>query len=224
MKSIVPIAGEDYFKKDFCKGLIKTEKGPLLYSVLRSRPWINELSELIFVCIESNISRDFSKNYLKKWFPNCKVVYLSNPTSGAAFSMLAGLSIASDKENEPIIIDLGDIYFETDFIPYKNLEYSGYAFTFKSNSNQYSYFELDKDFKVKKAIEKNPISSYASAGVYTFPSCSELLKALAFALDNAKQITYNDLFYVCPIMNYLIEENIDIKLIEVKNCIDFKFK
>jgi len=223
LKSIIPIAGTDYFKKDFCKGLIKTEKGPLLKSVLQSRPWIKEISELIFVCIESKISRDFFKNYLKKWFPNCKVVYLSSPTAGAALSMLAGLSIASDRENEPIIIDLADIYFETDFIPYKNLENNGYAFTFRSNSDQYSYFELDNDFKVIKAVEKKPISQYASAGVYTFPSCSELLKALAFALNNAKQITYNDLFYVCPIMNYLIEENIDIKLIEVKNCIDFKF-
>ena len=46
---------------------------------------------------------------------------------------------------------------------------------------------------------------------------------LANEIAQRKQITYNDLFYVCPIMNYLIEENIDRKLVEVKNCIDFKF-
>ena len=63
---------KDYFKKDFCKGLIQTEKGPLLKPVLQSRPWIKEISELIFVCIESKLSMDkcrfvFGKKKQKCW-------------------------------------------------------------------------------------------------------------------------------------------------------------
>lgn len=222
MKSIIPLAGDDYFKEDFCKGLLETEKGPLLYSVLKSRPWINNLSDLIFVCLESKMSRIFFKKYIKNWFPNSKIVYLSNKSSGAAFSALAGLSLASNQGNEPVIIDLADIYFESDFIPYKNLEACGYAFAFKSEGNQYSYFELGNDMEVRKAVEKEQISNFASAGVYTFPSCSILLKALSFALENSEKITYNNLFYVCPIMNYLIKENNGVKLIMVDNHFDYK--
>ena len=184
VKSIIPLAGDDYFKEDFCKGLLDTKKGPLLYSVLKSRPWINNLSDLIFICLDSEMSRNFFNNYIRIWFPQSKIVYLSNKTSGAAFSILAGLSLASNKGNEPIIIDLADIYFETNFLPYKEFKDCGYAFAFKSKGNKYSYFELDEDMQVRKAAEKEQISNFASAGVYTFPSCSKLLKALAYALEN----------------------------------------
>ena len=216
------MAGDDYFTKDFCKGLLQTKKGPLLYSVLKSRPWINNLSDLIFICLDSEMSRSFFKKYIKKWFPKSKIVFLSNKTSGAAFSLLAGLSIASNKGNEPIIIDLADIYFETNFVPYDEFADFGYVFAFKSKGDQYSYFELGEDMQVKKAVEKEQISNFASAGVYTFPSCSMLLKALAYALENSEKITYNNLFYVCPIMNYLINEDTEVKLIMVENQFDYK--
>lgn len=222
MKSIIPIAGKEYFGDNFCKGLLETDNGPLLYSVLKSRPWIKYLDELIFVSLDSYISRNFFCNHVKSWFPNSHIIYLSKGTSGAAFSMLAGLSIASDRNNEPIIVDLADIYFETNFIPYQENEKCGYAFAFKSREKDYSYFKLDKSMKVIKVAEKEQISNYASAGVYTFPSCSILLKALAYAIENPRYTTYKDLFYVAPIMNYLIKKNNDITLIKVDNFIDYK--
>ena len=113
----------------------------------------------------------------KNWFPNAKVVYLSNETCGAAFSVLAGLSICSTKGDEPIIIDLADIYFETNLIPYKNPETSGFVFAFTSKKPKYSYFKVKKNMTVEKAVEKEIISNYASTGVYAFPNFSKLLKS-----------------------------------------------
>ena len=168
------------------------------------------------------MSRDFFNKYIKKWFPKSNIIYISNNTSGAALSVLAGLSIASNSENEPIIIDLADIYFETDFIPYLDNENCGYAFAFKGKGNQYSYFELNKNKEVIRTVEKKEVSNYASAGVYAFPNCSKVLKSIAFALENVNSCTNENLFYVCPIMNYLIYENTEIKLIMVDKFKDYK--
>lgn len=222
MRLIVPIAGPDFFKNGSCKGLISTNSGPLLLSTITSRIWFKYIKKLIFVILDSPDARAFTSNYLTKWFPKSQVVFLPEITAGAALSTLAGLAIQSDIKNEPILIDLADIQFTTDFIPYKKNEDNAYAFTFESNKDIYSYFALDETGQVILAKEKKVISNIASAGVYCFPSCSCLLKAIAYALENPNKSTYNELFYMTPLFNYLILEGIKIKLKPVDNIFDLK--
>ena len=223
MKCIVPLAGEDYFKDGKCKGLIDTDSGPLLLSILNSRTWIKHLKELIFVVLDSELSRNFSQKYLKKWFPFCKIIYIPATTSGAALSLLSGLANACDINNEPILVDLADIKFSNKFVPYLNNEKFAYAFTFTSKKDCYSYLSIDSNGLVNKAKEKEVISDNASAGVYAFPSCSLLLKSIAYSLENPQKVIFKNLFYVCPLFNYLIESNIEVKLKEVHDVIDYKF-
>ena len=223
MKCIVPIAGKDYFKDGKCKGLINTDSGPLLLSILNSRAWIKHLKDIIFVVLDSELSRDFSQKYLKKWFPFCKVIFIPSTTSGAALSLLSGMSNACNINNEPILVDLADIKFTNKFVPYLNNEKYAYAFTFSSKKDCYSYFSTDSNGLVNEAKEKQVISEHASAGVYAFPSCSTLLKSIAYALENPQKVIFKNLFYVSPLFNYLIESNIDVKITKVQNVIDYKF-
>lgn len=222
MKVIIPIAGPDFFNNGSCKGLFPTNSGPLLLSTITSRIWFKSITQLTFVILDLPEARSFSDNYLKKWFPKSKVVFLPNATAGAALSVLAGLAIQSDIKNEPVIIDLADIKFTNNFIPYKEKDDSAFVFTFKSNKKVYSYFALDEEGKVNKAREKEVISNIASAGVYCFPNCSCLIKAIAFALENPKILTHNQLFYITPLFNFLINEGIKIKLKQVNNVVDIK--
>ena len=89
-------------------------------------------------------------------------------------SSLCGVGMLSDDKNEPIIIDLADIYFDTDIIPFNNIntDISGIAFSFKSSFSKYSYLKLDKDGYITEAKEKIVISDNASAGVYCFRNSS----------------------------------------------------
>ena len=149
MKCIVPIAGKDYFKDGKCKGLIDTDSGPLLLSILNSRAWIKHINDLIFIVLDSRLSRNFSENYLKIWFPFCKIIFIPTTTSGAALSLLSGLANACDIKNEPILVDLAEIKFSNKFIPYLNNEKFAYAFTFCSNKDCYSYLSTDSNGLVK---------------------------------------------------------------------------
>lgn len=222
MKCIVPIAGPEYFKDDQCKGLIKFKGDFLLRSILHSRPWINNIDELIFIMQDLDFARDFEKSYLKKWFINSKSIFIPSFTCGAAFSSLIGVSLAYNNLDMPILIDLADIYFESEFIPYQKKEKDGFAFYFESNNPIYSYLKVDEKGKILETKEKKVISNKASAGVYCFPSSSSFIKSISYSISNRKEITVNNLHYICPLLNSLIESGTDVIPIRTKNIIDIK--
>ena len=222
MKCIVPIAGPEYFKEENCKGLIQFKDDFLLRSILYKRPWINKVDELIFIMQDLDIARDFEKSYLKKWFGNSKSIYIPSFTCGAAFSSLIGVSLAYTKSDMPIMIDLADIYFESNFIPYQKKEKDGFAFYFESNDPIYSYLKVDDYENIIETKEKKVISNKASAGVYCFPSSSSFIKSISYSILNSKKLTFNNLHYVCPLLNSLIASNIKVIPIKVKNVVDIK--
>ena len=226
MKVLVPIAGPDYFKDGNIKGLTNTSKGPLLSSILKSRPWFKLIrsSNYCFVLHDSKEARHFSDAYLKKWFNDCMVCFISHFTQGAAMSSLCGMGMLSDDSKEPIIIDLADIYFDTDIIPFENinLDICGIAFSFKSTSSKYSYLKLDHEGYIIEAKEKLVISDNASAGVYCFRDPIILLESIAYNLNNNLKYMHNNLFYVCPLFNGLVSKNLKSITYEVNNVIDIK--
>lgn len=222
MKCIVPIAGPDYFQNNFCKGLYEFKNDFFLRKILYSRPWIQKVDELIFIMQDIELARDFEKKYLKNWFKKSKVIFLPSFTKGATFSTLAGVALAYDDFDSPIIVDLADIYFETDFVPYRQNENSSYVFYFLNENPLYSYLKVDDNENVIKTREKKVISNRASAGVYCFPSTSSFIRCTSYSIENKKDLTHNNLHYVCPLINYLIKEGIKTIPIEVNNVLDIK--
>jgi hypothetical protein len=211
MKIIVPLAGPDYFKAVFAKGLCQTDDGPLLLATLKSRPWfaVTPTSNYSFVLLDSELSRAFAANHLSLWFPGCRITLLSQPTQGAALSALAGVAAAANDTQEAITVDLADISFETDqlpFAPNTPVDACAIGYAFASNLDCYSYYELAEDrLTVISAVEKKVISSTASCGVYAFRSASLYLEALSHVLLAPGQYTHNGLFYVCPLFNGLVK-------------------
>ena len=222
MKCLIPIAGPDYFQDNHCKGLLEFEDDFFLRKILYSRPWIKEVDELIFIMQDIGSARAFERKYLKSWFVNPKVIYLPSFTNGAAFSSLAGAAFAYDDFDGPLIVDLADIYFETDFIPYQNKENVGYVFYFLNQNPIYSYLKVDIEEKIIQTREKEVISNRASAGVYCFPSISSFIKSLVYSIENKEYLTFKNLHYVCPLINYLIEEGIKTMPVKVSKVFDIK--
>ncbi len=129
-----------------------------------------------------------------------------------------------DDPDEVICVDLADIMFDTCFDP-GSLKANGVgaaALTFNSDSATYSYLRTDRDGRFLEAAEKRVISNKASAGVYFFRSATIYLKALAYCLENAERFTHNGLFYVCPLLNGVAAQGLDVLLSPVDNVVDIK--
>lgn len=76
--------------------------------------------------------------------------------------------------------------------------------------------------RLLEAAEKRTISRVASAGVNFFRSISVYLRALAYSLDHEESQTYNGLFYVCPVLNGVRDQNLTVVLETVDTVLDIK--
>ena len=229
MKIIVPLAGPEYLLDGQIKGLIDIKGTPYLKFILSSRPWAALVNshDYIFILYDSAIMRGFRDEYLEKWFPNSKVVFISDFAQGAALSVMAALPIAYDQNhiNEWIIIDLADIYIEINhelpsFLASEQ-HVNAFAVTFKSDLPCYSYFSVDYSLRINNVSEKNVISSNASAGIYLFQGISLIATCLSESLKMPHVSTFNNLFYVSLLFKHLSNVNAIAHIIEVNSFKDF---
>lgn len=228
MQVIVPLAGPDFVRKDgSLKAKLSIDGEPLLKRVLNSRPWAARLngSDYVFVLMDQAETRVFASSDLATWFPGASITFLSRPTRGAALSALPGLA-GFRTENEPLIIDLADILYDSNLNPeehfLKDDRCGGIALVFQSGEPAYSYLKRDAAGNFVEAAEKKVISEEASAGTYMFRNQSTYLRALAHGLENESTQAFNGLFYVCPLMNGICHQGKTVSLETVSNIIDVK--
>ena len=204
---IVPLAGPDFVRED---GSVKAEQpfkdSTLLQYCLESRPWAHLGGTggggYVFVMYDCAATRRFAAEYLAQHYPESKKVWLSAYTKGAAFSAAAGIALADP--NEPLIVDLADIYYRSEEgDPYRRFDgpdgCDAIALTFPSDKPQYSYLR-EENGRVVEAREKVVISNHASAGTYIFKDARRYYEALAWYLANP-DYCHNGLYFVCPLYN-----------------------
>ena len=226
MNVVVPIAGPDFISGNgSIKGLFHLDGVPLLKRTLDSRPWYAEVNHYSFILYDCQVARLFARDYLKLWYKNSSIVFISRFSRGATLSALAGLSVLSNFDH-PLIIDLADIVFNSDvnikclFEESPNVD--GIALFFESTNPQYSYLNCDSSGYLVEAAEKKVISSHASTGTYIFRHCGSFLMAVAHAIQNESSQAYRDLFYVCPLFNGVIDQGKQVLLAPVFNVLDIK--
>ena len=66
------------------------------------------------------------------------------------------------------------------------------------------------------------VSDTASAGTYIFRNFSILVQSIGLAVEDKKNQTFNNLFYVCPLFNQVKLLGFDVLSHPVKNVIDIK--
>jgi len=227
---IVPLAGPDFVRSDgSLKGMHDYHGEPLLRHTLQTRPWVNSIDpeDYCFVMADRPETRTFARDEINAWYPEAKVVFLSNYTRGAALTALAGATM-HQSEAEHLIVDLADIVYDSELDPAEAFaarpDAGGIALTFESENPLYSYLSQDENGRFAKAAEKRVISRNASAGTYIFASTTVFLKAIAHALENEADQTFNNLFYVCPLFNGVGNQGLDVLLHPVSNIRDIKMK
>ena len=228
MQIIVPLAGPDFVREDgSVKALVEVDGQPLLLKTLRERSWFGRVpsSNYTFILHDRAETRAFANSHLSAWFEGCRIVFISDFTRGAALSALAGVSIQADLD-APVICDLADIAYQSDLdierVFEGNMQAGAIFLTFASDNPVYSYLRRDDSEQVVEAAEKRVISNEASAGTYIFRKASVYLRAVAHALDNAETQTYRNLFFVCPLANGVIDQNLQVEAFAVTDVVDIK--
>lgn len=229
MYCIIPLAGPDFFNEKYgYKPLVETGGNPLIEAALESRCWYRNKEvtddKIIFVLRDEKKYIEFEE-YLKKRFVGCNIVKISAFTKGALLSAMAGASLIEDF-HEPIVVDLIDIIYETEFSPTymfkKDINLGGIIPYFTSNNEKYSYLEI-VDGYVTQTVEKRVISHNASAGTYFFRNLNVFMSAVAGSIKYDRVISYNGNLFLCPSFNFverLIVSGVEVR---VNNEISLQF-
>jgi len=168
-----------------------------------------EECNLIFVVRDDQICNfNVDQILYSKYGDDIKIVVTDGLTEGSTCScLLAEEYIDNDL---PLFIHTLDIEFgpRVDPTQIANLDCDGLLLTFKSNSANYSYVDLDTEGCVQQTAEKKVISDRACVGIYYF-------KSGKLFCENAREMIERDLrtnkeFYITPLYNLLIEKNLKV--------------
>ena len=132
---------------------------------------------LIFVLRDEHVYNHHMDELLKKKFGDeIKIVVLDQLTDGSVCSCLFAEEYINNEA--PLVIHTLDIEFRPVFNPHvmETLDADGLILTFKSNSTNYSYAQLDSEGNVTKTAEKKAISPHACVGIYGFKRGDEFCK------------------------------------------------
>jgi len=165
--------------------------------------------DIIFVVRQADVDEFSIDSYLKEKF-GAKVIVIQEPTRGAAETCLAAEKYINP--DQPLIIHCSDVIWEPKFSAADfSCQDDGCILTFKSNSPNYSYSQINTEGFVIKVAEKKVISNNASVGIYWFKRGKDFISAAKCAVRayDGKEI------HVCPIYQLLIDDGKKISTIEV---------
>lgn len=213
---LVPMAGlgSRFIKEGFTvpKQLINIKNKQLIDISISCIDTSN--SNLIFVIRDDQIYNFRMDDILKKKFgENIKIVVLDKLTDGSVSSCLFAKQYINN--NQPLVIHTLDIEFAPVFDPHQlyNIDSDGIILTFKSNSSNYSYAKVDNGY-VSETAEKKAISQNACVGIYGFRKGSDFCKYAEKMIS--LNIRTNNEFYIAPLYNLLIQDELRIKTQEVE--------
>ena len=158
----------------------------------------------IFIII-CNSNEDFIYEKVKSLnIKNFKIINLNKETTGQASTVYEGLSKLKINDRIWIFnIDSKLLKFE---IPVWIDECDGYLEVFEDNiSDNWSFISIDENNNINKVTEKERISNLCSDGLYYFSSID------LFNRFYLKSKMIRNEFYIAPIYNELIKENLKVK-------------
>jgi NDP-sugar pyrophosphorylase family protein len=189
------------------KPLIEVDGVPMFQRALRSfDPWDGERTVTVVVRADDDAEHGLAQRVLAAE-PSARIVMLDHDTRGAVETCLVARD-ALDPD-EPLVITDCDIAFDTPgwFRAMADAaergDVDGLLMSFRSTEPRYSYAEVGEDGLVVRTAEKQPISSDALMGVYSFTRAGTFLEAADRLM--AKQINAAmPEYYVSLVFNELI--------------------
>lgn len=137
--------------------------------------------------------------------PNpCEIITTDGITEGAACTVLLAKDLINNDDG--LIIANSDQFIEWDsqhFLEETKRDIDGIILTFLATHPKWSYAKIDNAGYIVEVAEKNPISPFATVGIYYFRSGKLFVENAQKMIDNNLRV--NNEFYVAPVFQTMIE-------------------
>ena len=216
-KIIIPVAGIGTRLRPHThtapKGLLHVAGKPILGHILDALKQV-KIDEAIFIVgfMGEQIVEYVKKNYkFKSKFIQQKelkglgyAVWLANPEI---------------KDNEPVLIVLGDTIFETDLSPVLNHKFDALGTKKVEDPRRFGIVEMEKGF-AKKLVEKpdKPTSNKAVVGVYYITSTKTFKESLEEMVK--KRIMTKNEYQLTDALQLMIDKGVKFKTFEITGWYD----
>jgi len=188
------------------KPLIEVGNEYMFMWALKSLP-LDLCENLILICRKDHIENTDLKDHIHKNYSDCNphILEIDELTEGQACTALLAKKMINNSNG--LIIHNSDTYFESklkETLFHLDKEVDGLISVFEDTDSKWSFARLGENGYVDLVAEKNPISSFATTGMYHFRRGSDFVSAAEEMI--AKKDRINNEYYVGPVYNYLIKK------------------
>jgi HAD superfamily hydrolase (TIGR01509 family) len=213
---LIPMAGAgSRFEKagyTFPKPLISVHGSPMIKVVVDN---LNFDAHHIFIAQREHREKYNLTSLLGLISKDCDIIDVDGLTEGACCTTLLAKHLIDN--DSPLLIANSDQYLDwnTSEFMYKMQEQDVDAgmVTFRSTHPKWSFAKVDSDGYVTEVAEKNPISDIATAGIYYWKHGRDYVRYAEQMI--AKEIRFNNEFYVCPVFNQAVADGKKIKTYDI---------
>jgi len=174
--------------------------------------WVE--GDFVFVISEADKRRHLD-SVLKLFCPSCEIIVAKGETNGALCSVLLAVEHFG---KEDLLIANGDQLVNFDgriwIDDLREKKFDAGTVVFNSVHPRWSSVRLDENGYVIEASEKNPISTFATAGLYWFSDATNFFHKAARMIKSGEDIEGS--YYVCPVLNEYVLMNCKIGAYEIE--------
>lgn len=208
---VIPIAGpdKDPANTGYVRSLQEIQRKTILQYAFESLQSICA-SNFVVVIKQKDVNHYHLDNVVKLLRPEAKIIIAEGETMGAACTCM--LAVDQLDMDAPLLITgvdqiltVSTFQIVEDFI---NCEFDGGVVIFDDIHPRWSFVKLDEGGFVIEAAEKRPISRNATAGFYYFKKASYFFEAAQKMIS--KNASVNGSFFVCPVFNEMILQQMSI--------------
>jgi len=187
------------------KPLLPVHGAPMIRLVIENvRP--KSPHRFIFICQRTHNETYGFAEKLRSWAPEAEVIELDGLTEGAACTVLTARHLFDN--DDALMIANSDQYVDIEIDDYlaamSARALDGLIMTMQATDSKWSYAGLDENGLATRVVEKVPISTHATVGIYNFARGRDFARGADAMI--AKNLRVNNEFYVAPVYNELIGE------------------
>lgn len=158
----------------------------------------------IFVVLKEHVEHYQVDAFLKDRYPGSDVVVVDQVTEGAACTVLLAKHLIDNDEWLAIMNSDNIIKFEPIEVEFLlNTFADGVVLTFEDSDPKWSFAKTNEAGYVLEVVEKQPVSTHATAGLYFWRKGSDFVAAAEQMIQ--KNIRFKNEFYVAPIYTQNVE-------------------
>jgi len=147
------------------------------------------------------------KSQIMEWYPDSHVIELDQLTDGTACTIMAARDHFEDGSS--IFVSNCDQHIDWDPDNFKMIasenEVDGIILNFHcpERDPKWSYAEVNSLNNIVRVAEKNPISDWATAGLYYWRDGRHFIQSVEDMIAANDRV--NNEFYTCPVYNYTVK-------------------